>query len=394
MQRIIFVNLHGNGFLIKTLNLILFKQSGAIKHKYLLDYLLTREDIEVCSFINKKGFSLSYSHAGLFPQWIDKLEHKFTLWLNGIPQNKVKVITEEKEIRSEDIIIMYNYYENHYAFNSRPRCLVAISQIHLNTKNSEKMRCFNPDVLFCESRYKGSLIYNYFYSWFQNRFIVIPFVFGDRFKDITPFSKRKNICFSTGTIVDNDEITQFYGDPCCQPTRRQVFENQELLKGFVDCFNSRYSENDRKSLVSNNNFIRSMQGIYAKLFTGKQKKYFSFNMAAKFNEYKMCLVGEDVMGIPGVGFVEGMACGCAYIGQTIGYYEDYGMKEGVHYIGYDGTLDDLKSKIRYYQQPEHQMELEKIAKTGCAYVRKNFCGPVIAEKFINQLIEESKKRYL
>ena len=60
-MRIVFVNLHGNEFLVKTLNKIIFKQSVAIKHKYFLDYLLSREDVEVCSFINRRGLSLSYS---------------------------------------------------------------------------------------------------------------------------------------------------------------------------------------------------------------------------------------------------------------------------------------------------------------------------------------------
>ena len=88
-----------------------------------------------------------------------------------------------------------------------------------------------------------------------------------------------------------------------------------------------------------------------------------------------------------------MACGTAYIGQKVGYYEDFGMEEGVHYIGYDGTIDDLKAKIRYYQMPEHQQELEKIAKTGSEFVRINFCGPVIAKNLINELIRlKSNKR--
>ena len=113
-------------------------------------------------------------------------------------------------------------------------------------------------------------------------------------------------------------------------------------------------------------------------------------MVEKFNDYKMCLVGEEIMGIPGVGFVEGMACGCAYIGQNKGYYEDYGMQEGVHYIGYDGTLEDLKAKIRYYQRPEHQEELEQIAKTGCEFVRKNFRGPIVAEKLLKTLVMEQR----
>ena len=53
-MRIVFVNLHGNEFLVKTLNKYIFKQSVAIKHKYFLDYLISRDDVEVCSFINKR----------------------------------------------------------------------------------------------------------------------------------------------------------------------------------------------------------------------------------------------------------------------------------------------------------------------------------------------------
>ena len=92
-----------------------------------------------------------------------------------------------------------------------------------------------------------------------------------------------------------------------------------------------------------------------------------------------------------IGFVEGMACGCAYLGQTVGYYEDYGMKAGVHYIGYDGTLDDLKAKISYYQQPEHQEELETIAKTGCEFVRSHFNGPVAAASLLNNLLNAQRR---
>ena len=50
MRRVIFVNLHGNEFLVKTINKIIFKQSVAVKHRYLLNYLLDREDIEDCIY--------------------------------------------------------------------------------------------------------------------------------------------------------------------------------------------------------------------------------------------------------------------------------------------------------------------------------------------------------
>ena len=187
-------------------------------------------------------------------------------------------------------------------------------------------------------------------------------------------------------------ITPYYGDPCAQPVRKQIMTHRDELKGYVDCFNSDYLEDtESKKLKGNNPLSRLYNMIYSKLFSGRQKKYYSFNMVEKFNDYKMCLVGEEIMGIPGVGFVEGMACGCAYIGQNKGYYEDYGMKEGVHYIGYDGTIEDLKAKISYYQMQEHQDELGQIAKTGYDFVRENFCGTTVAEKLMKALKAEQMK---
>lgn len=391
MQRVIFVNLHGNGFLLRTLNLIIFKQSGAIKHKFLLDYVLNRKDIEVCSFINQAGFSMSYSHAHLFPKWIVKLEHYLTLRLNHIDNKQITLLCDEHIIRKDDILIMYNYYRNHYAFKKRPPCFIAISHIHFNTSNADLMRQFNPDLIFSEASFThGSEIFKQYYEWYKKPLFVIPFVYSERFQKKIPFEKRRTKCFSTGTVTYMHNITSIYGDPCCQPARKQILDNKDVLLPYIDCFNCNYSEKD-KQFRTNIPVIKSILGIYCKLFTGKQKQYFSFNMVDKFNEYKICLIGEERMQIPGIGFVEGMACGCAYIGQTVGYYEDYGMQAGIHYIGYDGSLDDLKRKINYYQQLEHQDELARIADSGYKFAREHFNGVVVAQHLINTLISKSKE---
>lgn len=108
-------------------------------------------------------------------------------------------------------------------------------------------------------------------------------------------------------------------------------------------------------------------------------------MVEKFNEYKMCLVGEEILGVPGIGYVEGMACGCAYIGLDSPMYRNLGLIPGVHYISYDGTKEGLRQVVEYYQQEEHQKELEQIAKTGCEYVRTNFNANAVAEKLIDNL---------
>lgn len=393
-QRIIFVNLHGNEFLVKTLDKIIFKRSVAIKHKYLLDYLLQNSDYEVCTFLNNKAGSISYSQGGKFPKWWCKLEHNFVMKKNGIDHSKITVLTKESEIRKDDVLIVYNYYANHYAFNKRPNCFIAACHIHFNTANADKLRNFNPDVCYNEANFShGSKIYDHFYGWYKNPFITIPFVFGERFKNIKPFAKRMNKCFSTGTVTYMQNITPYYGDSCAQPARKQIMDNREELSEFVDCYNCNYAEDDEKMFKKGTGlWVRLYNAYVSKFKASRQKKYYSFNMVDKFNDYKMCLVGEEIMQIPGVGFVEGMACGTAYIGQGIGYYEDYGMKEGVHYIGYDGTIENLKAKIKYYQMPEHQQELEIIAKAGCEFVRRNFCGKKVAENLMNALRKLQSER--
>ena len=72
----------------------------------------------------------------------------------------------------------------------------------------------------------------------------------------------------------------------------------------------------------------------------------------------MFICPEDVNGSYGVGTIEGMACGCAMIGWDYGAFEDMGMTAGVHYISYDGTMENLIEKIRYYQKPENQNEFK------------------------------------
>ena len=393
-MRIVFVNLHGNEFLVKTLNKFIFKQSVAIKHKYILDYLLSRDDVEVCSYINKRGLSLSYTARNRFLQSFRFIEHCIAMKKNGIPLKKVKVLKKEEDIRHDDIVIMYQIFGAQFDFRHRPDAFIALSQLHFTLDQAQVMKELDPDLMYNESNMQKRFIaFNEYYGWFKKPYLVIPFVFAERFKPVKPFAERLNKAVSVGTITYPLYLLKYYGTQCLQPTRKQIYDNAEELKPWVDCFNSDYLAEDKpyNTNASANPLRKFFNRLHDKFFLGHQKKYYSFDMVEKFNSYKMCVVGEDIIGLPGIGFVEGMASGCAYIGQTVGYYEDYGMKEGVHYIGYDGTLDDLKAKISYYQQPEHQQELEAIAKAGCEFVRSHFNGKAAAESLLNNLLDAQKR---
>lgn len=395
MQRIVFINLHANEFLVKTLSKYIWKQSCAFKHKYFLEYLLSDPEVEVCNYINEDGFTLAKSLPKPIMWFLRKLrfaENRFVMRKNGLSKEQIKVIRKD-EIRPADIVIGYRHVPCSLTDMDDIKAFKAISMIHFHGEqsDSELIAKANPDVLFNESDLtKYSEIFKRYYSWFRGKSIVHSFVAASRFDRFKPFSERENRCFSTGTITykHHPEFIEVYGDSCDQPTRKQILVNADELEHFISCYNSDYLEDtDMKKYLPEDSKLEHYRKVWYNMrHTGKQKKYFSFNMVEKFNDFKMCLVGEEILGVPGIGFVEGMSCGCAYIGQKLGYYEDYGMQEGVHYIGYDGTLEDLKAKITYYQQPENQDELERIANAGYEFAQKHFRGEYVAEQLLNDLI--------
>ena len=65
----------------------------------------------------------------------------------------------------------------------------------------------------------------------------------------------------------------------------------------------------------------------------KQKSYFSFDVVDFFNNNKYALVGEEIYGLPGIGFFEAMACGCTLLGQSGRFYNSLGLVSGSITLG-------------------------------------------------------------
>ena len=399
-RRIVFVNLHGDWMLLRVAMVYIFKYSAAIKHGYLMKYLLDNPDkFEICNYISDEGFTLYTNGPKKLVKALGKLggiENRITLLKNGVKPSTIKTLTRPDQLRKDDIVIMYNVVGGLSCMNGVD-VFKALSMLHFHGRKgeSEAINKAGINCIFNEANLQeSSEIFRRFYD-VNVPWIVHPFVFAERFKNTKPFKERKNKCFSTGTITykTHPEFLEVYGDPCDQPARKFVKDNPEYFKDTVDCYSSDYLEDDpgKKILPSDNAVVKLYKKIYNRTHVGKQKKYFSFNMVEKFNEYKMHLLGEEILGVPGIGFVEGMACGSAYIGLDSPMYRDYGLIPGVHYIAYDGTKEELKKTVEYWQRPENQEELEAIAKRGCDFVRENFRGEKVAEKLMRDLIEQHQK---
>ena len=389
-QRIVFVNMHSNVMLVRAAESILLKKSSAMKHRYILDSLLANPSVEVCSYINRNGFSYGHGFKAIYPflSLFRFIEHNFVMKKNKLDTRKVKILRNEKEIRSDDIIVLYVKYPYQFDGMERISAFKAVSLIHLEgnyEECSDLLQKVQPNCIFGESNFfEFNTKFKDIFKWFDSKnFYLLPFAFEDRFRPSGLFQQRKNKAISVGTIT-------FYKGEVTQPIRKRIKENAVELGKYLECYNEYYKEGTitKEVLPTDGFIIRVLKDCYnLSVHDGQQKKYFSFDMVKKLNEFKMCIVGEERHGIPGIGFVEGMACGCAYIGLNSGLYEQYGLQEGVHYIGYDGTLSDLKAKIEYWQKAENQERLESIAHTGCEYVRSHFNRQTVAAHFFLDLLK-------
>lgn len=398
-KRVVFVNLHSDWMLVKTAAVYIFKFSAAIKHGYLMNYLLKNSDYEVCNYINDRGFSCLRTDNAVLMKLLNMFrfaENKKTMKVNGIDSKKITILKKISDIRPDDLVILYNICGDNYRGMSGVNAFKALSMLHFHGSASESdiINEANVSCLFGEVNLeKNCELYRRYYK-VDKPWVVHPFVYAERFQNKKTFTERKNMAFATGTITykTHEEFLNTYGDGCNQPARKQIKDNPEFFKDTIYCTSSDYLEDNPGIKVNANDFIlvKLYKKIYNRLFVGKQKNYYSFDMVEAFNSYKMCIVGEEILGIPGIGFVEGMACGCAYIGIDSAAYRDWGLIPGVHYITYDGSKEDLRRVIEYYQMDEHQEELERIAKTGCDYVRMHFNGDAVSKKLMQHLEEQQK----
>ena len=115
----------------------------------------------------------------------------------------------------------------------------------------------------------------------------------------------------------------------------------------------------------------------------KQRNYYNADIVQFFNSYRMFAVPEEICDLPGISFIEGMACGTAYFGLDNPMYRDIGMIPGVHYVAYDGTLEHLLERVAYYQQ--HADELEQIAEQGYQIAHTTLSSDKVYSMFLATL---------
>ena len=139
VQRVVFINLHSCWMFLKNAEVLYFKTSAALKHKYLLDFLLNNPNYEVCSYVTPNGFSLTPKGYPLLAKFLSHFrfaESKHILRKNGINPESITIIKCAEEIHPDDIVVLYNIL-GHCAVAKDIHAFKALSMLHFHGRKEE-----------------------------------------------------------------------------------------------------------------------------------------------------------------------------------------------------------------------------------------------------------------
>ena len=402
-MKIVYVDLHENVQFVKSFRCMVLRRRAISKQRFLLSWAL-KNNIEVVNYVSPgcPTVPIPFLTRILGGRHIRKWIATWVLKKNGIYKTNIKTIAEADEIAEGDIVIYYGssaYDSAQFDNITGIPGIKVVDYIHFYGDKERADLLKNKGIqyyMFEVDLGKYSKLFKDNYASLNQTYIERPYVYGKRFKVKVPFEKRKNRAVAMGTLTKCElpEFIYAYNTIYYQPHRKMILDHEKELKDVLDSYISEYLEKPSKKIGENDRYaVKLYKKLYNANLQGKQKSYFSFDMVDMYNEYKMFICPEDINGSYGIGTIEGMACGCAMIGWNYGAFEDMGMVAGQHYIAYDGTLEDLRKKIEYYQMEEHQEELRKIARTGCRFVRERFSEERVAREYFEKLFQISQIKY-
>lgn len=405
-MRVIFIDLHCNGFVLNTFTSLLVKRHIATRHKFLVQGLL-KQGVDVYNYVTLNGTTLPSEH------WSSKItaklnyrrkEAEYVLKRNGL--DKIKCITTEDKFifHENDIIIMYSRFDYNQCEVEIPKGIKVIDFTHFygGNKEAKTIKEANFQYYLCEiDLSKFSKLFNNYFGDFKAEYINRPFAFENRFISKTNFKDRKNKVCSMGNIASLHPLWDIHKDYCMtyrtlvmQPIRKKIYENRRKNTDLIDCYNECQNDEVKKYKIydSDIKILRKWKWWKNYYSLNRLSNYYrDFDMVEVYNNYKIVVNAEDYNGFYAIGAIEAMACGCALLGQEYGVYEELGLQSGIHYISYDGTIDDLRKKAEYYLQPYNLHKLEIIAKNGMEYVRKHFSENQVFKNYYMNLLSISNR---
>lgn len=154
------------------------------------------------------------------------------------------------------------------------------------------------------------------FSWYQQDVLVLPFCVQERFL-FDSSSIRKSKAVATGAvtfkITDNDFVRHFSTDNL-QPQRKYLLE-QDIFPPSVDVSIADWAgtEIESKSLIYHvfNNLKRNISSVIRslKIDDSAPSSFYDLDLVKHYNSYEFVICPAELIGLPGIGAFEAMACG-------------------------------------------------------------------------------------
>ncbi len=386
-----------------------------LRHNFLLDFLRNGK-YNAAIVVDGAGTSLTPLLNKIFFIRNNYLVHKIIssaeiyIWcfLNGINPFQKEIIFRLKKLDEKsdilftfafctDIFLNEKLLEKSIIKDFRGKKILHGTHFYgLTGAIAQNVKKMGVQYMVAEANLKKSSYFNHYFSFIEYVYC-LPHVLRKKYKKIRDFQDRQNKCLALGTLVlDNvaNEVNRdhynFFKIDTLHPMRKAIYENRNQLADSVEC-NINFHNKKRIEISKKSTFYKKydiFKMFYDLFFLSEGKEYHEMDIVEKYNQFKMFVSPEENIGLSSINFIEGMACGSAYIGLNHPMYTDLGMVEGKHFITYDGTLEDLKRKIGYYQC--HQEELSEIARSGCGFAKERFFEEKIKSDFWKYLENLSK----
>ncbi len=296
-----------------------------------------------------------------------------------IPWGNAEFIFSARTLRSKcDGLLSFNSYAGSDGFSSSVRSFSGLKIWHAGdyfwnepgSRLNQRFESHGIDYLMGYASHDAHCPYfNKTFPLYRGKVIPVPFGFADRFVPTTPLVGRKNKCVALGSVNplrpldftrhNYRETADFFPDECWfHKFRRMLVLNRERLLPVLD----------------------SMLPVFSQI------KDFSYDLVAKFNEYRMFVSCESIFFFPPAKAFEGPACGSVMICADHDCNREFGFRDGencIMYRPYD--VDDFADHVRHYQGNE--ADLEAIQRTGTDFVRNHFSHQAIA-KYLHARISE------
>ena len=384
-MRVVLYNPHRIWFL-RTVRAYLEGYKGIGKYDYIFNYIYNSN--KHIYILNDKNFKSNiFKTLRFFNSY--KLEFKLWCLFNKLDFNKFIFVDDLQSFTKDDSFFSFyhgNFNTDNIELEKDLKNAKLIKIVHMShfayniSKGSKSLRNSDIDVFLYESDLLKNQFFNKYFSWFKGKSDILPFIPSIRFKVLRPFDLRQDICLASGTIAEVDEIdfVSFFKTKYLQPLRKVIYDQRKTIENYIFSIidpisNEAYNPNIFGAIKYD---IKSISIIFKKKFGLKvrefynHRSYYKLDIVDLFNNYKFSVIPEEIIGIPGISFVESMSCGNLYFGVLNHFYEDIGLINGIHYVSYDGSLEDLIIKIKYYQV--NLNEAEKIAANGLNFVNENF----------------------